>query len=113
MFSLAILLGVLVIAGGFIVLHFALSHKTKELKAAGWVLVIGGIISLFLASMGGMHHMKGGSCGKEKACCCQKNGGMDKRSQCPMMMGKHKPDMNNDGKMVLEAPPPPVSTPAN
>lgn len=46
---LVTLLCTVVTAAGFIVLHYALSHKTAELKVAGWVLVIGGIANAFAA----------------------------------------------------------------
>ena len=48
---LLVLLSAVVIAGGFIVLHFALTHRTRELKAAGWTLVIGGVIAIVLSCM--------------------------------------------------------------
>jgi hypothetical protein len=40
------LLSLLVISGGFIILHFALKHRTAELRVAGWVLVIGGVLNI-------------------------------------------------------------------
>ena len=40
------LLSVVVIAMGFTVLHYALTHKSAELRVAGWVLVIGGFLNI-------------------------------------------------------------------
>ena len=42
------LLSIVVAAGGFIILHFALTERTAELRVAGWVLVIGSVVNTFL-----------------------------------------------------------------
>ncbi|MDX2073659.1 MAG: hypothetical protein SFX19_04755 [Alphaproteobacteria bacterium] len=44
---LMILATVVVAALGFVALHFALTHKTAELRVAGWVLVIGALVNSF------------------------------------------------------------------
>ncbi len=112
------LLSVVVAAGGFVVLHFARTHRTTELKVAGWVLVIGGLTNVFALyymaphfmmppagngfavgghmSMGGEPNMMGHQC--------------QRKAMMRDMMGDKMPptgDKMPGDKMVLEAPPPP------
>lgn len=108
------LLSVVVVAGGFVVLHFARTHRTTELKVAGWVLVIGGLTNVFALyymtprfmmamppvgngfSVGGQMRM-GGEMPDMMGHQCQRKAMMHD------MMGDKMPG----DKMVLEAPPPP------
>jgi hypothetical protein len=43
------LASIIVIALGLIVLHYNLTHRSSELKVAGWVLIIGGITNIVAA----------------------------------------------------------------
>ena len=40
------LASIIVMAGGFVVLHYALARPTAELRVAGWTLVVGGLLNI-------------------------------------------------------------------
>lgn len=92
------LLSLLVISGGFIILHFALTHRTAELRVAGWVLVIGGVLTIAGAfyfrppvpMAGAGHEMTGGWRAPKKDC------------------NAHERRVAPHEKVMLEAPPPPA-----
>ena len=91
------LMSIVVMAAGLVLLHFARTQRTVELKLAGWLLIIGGATILvmpfiapslpFTKETQGMGHQ-----------CHHK----EKMSESMM------PDKMPQGKMMLEAPPPPV-----
>lgn len=82
------LLCVIILAVGFVVLHLALKYKTSELKAAGWSLVIGGLVSLFAMFYYGPFLMVYGP-------------------MVGMRMLHHVDHNGAKGRLILEAPPRP------
>lgn len=96
---------IVMIAAGFGVLHHALLRRTRELQCSGWTLVIGGICVAVMAlwfpsSLASLHSSQAawsGPYGKMK--------GHRDWKQCPV--DEHK----GEGKMTLEAPPPPTDHP--
>ncbi len=92
------LLSVVVVAAGFAVLHYALTHKTAELRVAGWTLVIGGLMNIGGVFYFAPSHDAGyGSMGK--SCCSGMMGGWES--------GKPKQCRGKEAKMHLDPPPPP------
>lgn len=51
---------VMVLAGGFIAFHFAGKYPSTSLKAAAWILVIGGALTLLCNGYYGMRYMREG-----------------------------------------------------
>jgi hypothetical protein len=60
MMHIALLYGLMVLAGGFITFHFARRFPSTPLKIAAWILVIGGAGNLLCTGYSGMRYWQQG-----------------------------------------------------
>lgn len=118
---LFILASAIVMSGGFVLLHYSLAHPSKELKMAGWSLVIGGIATLTSYYVQFPEDpATGGNCGSGGKRQCHHTDTpaymsrpMPQPMPQPQRMTGGMPAMPSpaNGKMTIEAPPMPAATP--
>lgn len=57
---IAMLYGIMVLAGGFVAFHFVQRFPSAPLKVAAWILVIGGALNLLCSSYYAMRYVQNG-----------------------------------------------------